>query len=266
MRWAVVVVALCGCDYVWRLDHVPPGQDTGAGDDDAGDVVHDSHPCVPVGHDEDGDAVDDACDNCPTESDHAQVDSDGDGVGDACDPNLAPMSGTIDHADNLQLFSAFTDVTGLVNPSNLTTNDMVTMTNGTYIATAMLMRRPSLVVVAVAATTGLSQLSELELEIDAMDTCTIVNAPCKVVVGGVACLQTSSAQAEVGLPFTLHNVTTFRVQRVDATHYECLAGDASGGSPVSVQAPGMVGASGKPQLSMTGPGTVTATSLIVYGR
>jgi hypothetical protein len=41
--------------------------------------------CVPVGHDEDGDAIDDACDVCPHEPDAAQRDSDGDGVGDACD-------------------------------------------------------------------------------------------------------------------------------------------------------------------------------------
>lgn len=41
--------------------------------------------CVPVGHDEDADGVDDACDVCP----HLpgdQSDQDGDGVGDACDP------------------------------------------------------------------------------------------------------------------------------------------------------------------------------------
>lgn len=39
-----------------------------------------------VGHDEDGDGIDDACDVCPHLADPAQVDSDGDGVGDACDP------------------------------------------------------------------------------------------------------------------------------------------------------------------------------------
>ena len=39
-----------------------------------------------VGHDEDGDGIDDACDNCPHLNNPTQVDSDGDGVGDVCDP------------------------------------------------------------------------------------------------------------------------------------------------------------------------------------
>lgn len=45
----------------------------------------DAFVCTPVGHDEDGDGVDDACDVCP----HlvgTQADGDGDRVGDACDP------------------------------------------------------------------------------------------------------------------------------------------------------------------------------------
>ena len=45
--------------------------------------------CTPVGHDEDGDGIDDACDDCPHVADPAQVDSDGDGVGDVCDPEPA---------------------------------------------------------------------------------------------------------------------------------------------------------------------------------
>lgn len=42
--------------------------------------------CTAVGHDEDGDAVDDACDVCPHIADPVQPDDDGDRVGDACDP------------------------------------------------------------------------------------------------------------------------------------------------------------------------------------
>lgn len=56
------------------------------GRDDAG--AGDGPPtCMPVGHDEDGDGVDDACDACPQRPDD-RADSDGDGIGDACD--LAP--------------------------------------------------------------------------------------------------------------------------------------------------------------------------------
>ena len=41
---------------------------------------------APPGHDEDGDGVADAMDNCPQLANTDQADLDGDGVGDACDP------------------------------------------------------------------------------------------------------------------------------------------------------------------------------------
>jgi hypothetical protein len=71
----VAVLALAGCGRF--------GFDPGAGDGDA----QDAQVCVPVGHDEDGDSIDDACDVCPHISDVMQPDRDGDGVGDLCDPN-----------------------------------------------------------------------------------------------------------------------------------------------------------------------------------
>jgi hypothetical protein len=46
----------------------------------------DAPPCDPIGHDEDKDGIDDACDVCPHIADPAQPDRDGDRVGDACDP------------------------------------------------------------------------------------------------------------------------------------------------------------------------------------
>ncbi|HEY0254762.1 MAG TPA: hypothetical protein VGC41_24720 [Kofleriaceae bacterium] len=46
-------------------------------------IATDGGACT--GHDEDGDGIPDACDDCPVDPDPAQTDRDGDGVGDACD-------------------------------------------------------------------------------------------------------------------------------------------------------------------------------------
>ena len=65
----------------------------------------DARACAaPVGHDEDADGVDDACDNCPHVANVDQADTDGDGVGDVCDPHPA-------HAiDKIAFFDPFTSM------------------------------------------------------------------------------------------------------------------------------------------------------------
>ena len=89
MRCALAaVIALAGCDAVLRFQHVSAGSDTTSDGDTRGDG---SHPggcwsAVMLGHDEDGDAIDDGCDNCPADFNPQQEDLDRDGVGDLCDP------------------------------------------------------------------------------------------------------------------------------------------------------------------------------------
>jgi hypothetical protein len=72
--WIAIVFA-AGCDRVLGI------RDT---------VPIDARSCwnpQPAMHDEDGDGIDDHCDNCPADANPEQTDSDGDGVGDACDPH-----------------------------------------------------------------------------------------------------------------------------------------------------------------------------------
>lgn len=68
--------------------------------DVAGSDADGSTVCAtPVGHDEDADTVDDACDVCPHLHDAGQADGDGDGVGDACDPRPADAGERIVYFD-----------------------------------------------------------------------------------------------------------------------------------------------------------------------
>jgi hypothetical protein len=76
-------------------DGPPPDDAVDGAADDAGGGCAD-----PVGHDEDADGIDDACDNCPTYANPLQEDSDADGLGDACEaPGEAGLLSRIDVFD-----------------------------------------------------------------------------------------------------------------------------------------------------------------------
>ncbi|HEY5943926.1 MAG TPA: hypothetical protein VIV40_00465 [Kofleriaceae bacterium] len=83
----LVVSALgcAGCDSVWDLEHVEAPTPTRC--------------AAPIGHDEDLDGLDDACDPCPFDVDNAG-DADGDGIADGCDPDP-------DQVDDVVMFSGF---------------------------------------------------------------------------------------------------------------------------------------------------------------
>lgn len=66
-------------------------------------ALDDAVACAAIGHDEDGDGFDDACDNCPHVV-NDQANEDGDGVGDACDPHLGASR------DHIVFFDPFTSI------------------------------------------------------------------------------------------------------------------------------------------------------------
>lgn len=86
MRWAWLLIACGGCDFVFNLDHLPPVP-TCAEDD------------------EDCDSAANADDLCPADPDSGE-DKDGDGVGDACDPDLT------DNGNLIAYFDGFNDNSG----------------------------------------------------------------------------------------------------------------------------------------------------------
>jgi hypothetical protein len=92
-RSLLVWLFAAGCDYALRLDHLDEPTD------DAAAV------CVEIGHDEDNDGLDDACDPCPFDINN-EGDADNDGIALMCDPDpTAP--------NQVLLFDGF----GRVNPA-----------------------------------------------------------------------------------------------------------------------------------------------------
>lgn len=82
----VSACALAGCDSIWDLEHI------------------DEVACPDaVGHDEDGDMIDDACDACPFAAVHG-ADDDNDGIALPCDPDPTAQNEVV-------LFSGFDALT-----------------------------------------------------------------------------------------------------------------------------------------------------------
>ena len=77
-----------------------------------------------VGHDEDGDGVDDNCDNCPTYANANQTDTDGDGLGNVCE---SPAGADV--------FSGYHTFEPLLTTTTAWTINMGTWTPGTDVVT-----------------------------------------------------------------------------------------------------------------------------------
>lgn len=123
--WSLAAVALGGCNALFGLDPTTraerdaPVSDAAAidaavvdgGADAAVDATPDAGGCHPLGHDEDGDGADDACDNCPATGNPAQKDADGDTVGDVCDPSPIADDDII-HFDSFTVTNPWAGVRG----------------------------------------------------------------------------------------------------------------------------------------------------------
>jgi hypothetical protein len=80
VKRVVLLLALGACNKLLGLEPVAARSDADHCALHAGDAEF---------HDEDGDGLDDLCDNCPDQANPNQADTDGDGVGDVCDPDPA---------------------------------------------------------------------------------------------------------------------------------------------------------------------------------
>lgn len=138
-----LVASTAGCDLVWRIDAF---SDAAPAPSEGG---LDAPACSPIGHDEDQDGVDDACDNCPTVRNAAQANTmepsgAADAVGDLCDPNPT-MPG-----DRIAFFVAFvpTDLAMFTKTGAVTQNaDTITFGGNATIATVDTIANPTTIVV-----------------------------------------------------------------------------------------------------------------------
>lgn len=115
-----MLFTIAACDRVFQVDPIS---------------VHDAARVIDASpsHDEDGDGVADANDNCPADPNPGQEDADGDGVGDACDPHPMLAIDRLAYFDTLDSFdpTVWTVYTGTWVASNggVTQTDSVTSIN-----------------------------------------------------------------------------------------------------------------------------------------
>ena len=123
MRRSVLLLALAACDRLLGLDSqsfrpdspaMPPLDATDARRVDA----------MLANHDEDGDGIDDAIDNCPADPNPMQEDEDGDHVGDACDPHLGLAVDRIAYFDPLVTLDAWSAINGTWTATGTTSGEI----------------------------------------------------------------------------------------------------------------------------------------------
>lgn len=191
---ALCLLALGAC-----LRETLPPPDGGFADEDGspgdGPLAIDSGPdSGPVGHDEDGDGIDDALDNCPHDSNGMQRDfgemnagRTPDGVGDACDPDPDQPGNAILFFDSMHTGV----VAGRWNASTASANgDSVRIENTGYLITTASF--PAYVQLTVGASLGSVQQASNAVTIASNWTSTSSYVGCRREVANMRLLYGSN--------------------------------------------------------------------------
>jgi hypothetical protein len=224
---ALLLCLLTGCDKLWDLDHLPArgAVDSGGdGNDSASDVRPiDAFICTAIGHDEDADMLDDACDLCPTFYNPNDGDMDMDGLPDACDRNDAvsthdrilkywtfPTGDLSDFArtGSVQYDAASGGMMALGNASSLTT---------------LASFRPTRIDFHLNSFSTTGSTSYLQIKLSGAVMCTIEGANCSGTIGQTCLRMTSTSSTVVAAPSALRRFELF--QTSSATKIACKYGD-----------------------------------------
>jgi hypothetical protein len=188
----VAVLGMTGCDSLFSLVHVPePDGDAQSSDgrdrDATFDSTPDAKPCTPVGHDEDSDTIDDACDSCLSDPNEG-IDTDGDGVDNSCDLDLAGNKDTVLFATGFLSQNEF--ATGFVASGTVV---FESSNNGrvTVFENAVLMMRTAYTPTRILVRT--SQVGEgvcAQVDINHSNTtCEVLGSDCNKSTTGFTCLR-----------------------------------------------------------------------------
>jgi hypothetical protein len=254
------VIASTGCDKLFDLDHLAKGDGgAGAGDGRPVDGKVDAFVCSPVGHDEDADGHDDACDACPTFGPYATTDTDADGLPDQCDRNnAATMSDKIIGywpfaTDDLSAFtftgSRFYDATnnGMFNispDSKLTTMAAYALTRVDFYLSGITMADTN---------------SQLQLQIGGQTICTLTGAQCNGTAGGTCVRLGTSTNASWPKPSSAaRRVSLYNMGNL----LKCELSDGADSAPATISSTLPTGSVG---FATNSSASLVINAIVIYG-
>jgi hypothetical protein len=256
---SVAFVALCGCDKLFDIDRLPDV------DGDSGIVLPmddggfgDAAPCLPVGHDEDGDAIDDACDACPTiASDTA--DADGDGLPNACDRDDSPTG------DRILFYSTFASQEALLgftitNGAHTTTNNGGVELGGLASLMPVSLYRPTRIELLLGGIVGTGSTSELRVALSNGVTCRVKGSNCAGTISTNTCISLEPSGGSSDWP--LLNFNARRLSLFSDSMMRCQVSDGSSAATALAQT---MFSNSNVTIATTAAANVTVESIVIYG-